>query len=89
MMVAVPMPAPMQSVTSPVDEIAPLQFVDQRAEDHRAGGAERMAERDGAAVDVDLGRIEIERLQIAQHHRGERLVDLEQIDVGERHAGAS
>ena len=31
-----------------------LQFVDERAEDHRAGGAERVAQRDGAAVDVDL-----------------------------------
>ena len=29
----------------------------------------------------------VEGLHIAQHHRGERLVELEQVDVGERHAG--
>ena len=45
-----------------------------------------MAERDRAAVDVDLRRIDVERLQEAQHHRGERFVDLEQIDVGDAHA---
>ena len=54
MIVAVPMPAPMQSVTSAVVEIAPLQFVEHGAEDHRAGRAERMAHRDRAARNVDL-----------------------------------
>ena len=54
MIVAVPMPAPMQSVTSAVVELAPLQLVEHGAEDHRAGRAQRMAHRDGAAVDVDL-----------------------------------
>ena len=88
MIVAVPMPAPMHSVTSAGRQVAPLELVEQRAEDHRAGRAERMAHGDGAAVDVDLGVVEVERLQVAQHDRRERLVDLEQVDVGERHAGA-
>ena len=54
MMVAVPMPAPMQSVTSAVFEVAALELVEHGAEDHRAGGAERMAHGDRAAIDVDL-----------------------------------
>src|SRR5690349_696075 len=33
-------------------EVAPLELVDEGAEDHRAGGAERVAHGDGAAVDV-------------------------------------
>jgi hypothetical protein len=46
-----------------------------------------MAQGDRAAVDVDLCIIEIECLQITQHHRGERLIDLDEIDVVETHAG--
>ena len=46
-----------------------------------------MAERDGAPVHVHLGRIELEGLHVAQHDRGERFVDLEQVDVVERHSG--
>ncbi len=83
MMVAVPMPAPMHSVTSAVRLAGALQLVERRAEDHRAGRAERMAHGDGAAVDVDLGGVELEGLHEAQHHRGEGLVDLEQVDVGD------
>ena len=36
---------------------------------------------------LTLCGIEIERLQIAQHDRGERLVDLDQVDVLELHLG--
>src|SRR5258707_15340943 len=57
-------------------EVAPLELVDHRPQDHRAGGTERMAEGDGAAVDVDLLRVELEGLHVAEHDRGERLVDL-------------
>src|SRR3954471_20991378 len=35
--------------------VGALQFVEHGTQKHRAGGAERMAERDGAAIDVDLG----------------------------------
>jgi AcrR family transcriptional regulator len=34
--------------------LAPLELIDQRAEDHRTGCAERVAHRDRAAVDLDL-----------------------------------
>ena len=46
-----------------------------------AGAAERMAEGDGAAVHVDLAHVGLELLLPGQHDRGERLVDLEQVDV--------
>ena len=88
MMVAVPMPPPMHSVMSAVALAGALEFVERGAEDHRAGRAERMAHRDRAAVDVDLVGVEVERLPEAQHDGGEGLVDLEEVDVVERHAGA-
>ena len=44
-------------------------------------------ERDRAAVDVDLVRIEIERLHAGQRLRGERLVQLDQVDLIERQPG--
>ena len=36
--------------------VAPLELVEDGAEQHRAGGAERVAEGDRAAVDVDASR---------------------------------
>jgi hypothetical protein len=53
MIVAMPIPPPMHSVMSAVAEPAALELVERGAEEHRAGRAERVAERDGAAVDVD------------------------------------
>src|SRR5699024_11766827 len=35
-------------------EVTALELVDERAEDHRAGGTERVTHGDGAAVDVGL-----------------------------------
>ena len=52
----------------------------QRLEQPRAGRAERMAERDRAAVHVDLLAIEAELLLDREVLAGERLVDLEEID---------
>src|SRR5712672_1835285 len=66
--------------------VGAFEFVEHGAEDHRAGGAERMAERDRAAIDVDLGVVDVERLDVAQHHRSKRLVQFEQIDVRFLHA---
>ena len=45
-----------------------------------------MAHGDGAAVDVDAGGVDAERLHEAQHHGGEGLVDLEEVDVADLHA---
>jgi hypothetical protein len=55
--------------------------VDQCAEDAGAGRADRVAERDRAAVDVDAVLVDAEQPHRVQRDRGERLVDLPQIDV--------
>ena len=46
-----------------------------------------MAERDRAAVDVQPLRIDRQLLQAREHLRGERLVQLDEIDLIERQAG--
>src|SRR5215211_5593817 len=71
-----------------VREVAPLQLVEQRAQDHRARGAQRMAHGDGAAVHVDLVVRHLEDLQVTQHDRSEGLVQLPEIDVLHAHTGA-
>ena len=50
-------------------------------EQAEAGGGERVAERDGAAVDVDLLGVDLERAGARHGDAGERLVDLPQVDV--------
>ena len=46
-----------------------------------------MADRDRAAVHVELVLVEVERARAGHHLRAERLVDLEAVDVGERQPG--
>src|SRR4030067_1134446 len=58
-----------------------FHLVDQRCHDARAAAAERMAERDGAAVDVQFLQVDAELPGASQHLRGERLVDLDEIDL--------
>ena len=45
-----------------------------------------MTERDRAAVDVDLLPVEPELVAIGEHLRGERLVDLDQVEIVDRAA---
>ena len=59
MMIAGAMPPAAHIVTRRTLEIAPLEFVENRTDEHRAGGADRMTERDRAAVRIDLLAIEI------------------------------
>src|SRR4051794_21282760 len=68
--------------------VGALQFVEHGAQYHGAGSTERMAERDRAAIDVDLGAIDIEGLHVAQHDRRKGFVQLEQIDIRFVHARA-
>ena len=44
-----------------------LELVEGGAENHRAGGAEGVAEGDGAAVDVDAGWVGVEGLDSVPH----------------------
>jgi hypothetical protein len=65
-----------------------LQFVQGGGHQPSAGAAHRVAERDGAAVDIDPVRIGPVHALPGQHHRRERLVDLEQVNIADRHAAA-
>src|SRR6201986_3182270 len=68
--------------------VAALELVDHGAGDHGAGGAQRVAHRDGATVDVELLVGDVQVLLELQHHGRERLVQLEQVDVVHRQACA-
>ena len=79
--IAVASPPPMHSEATPRFNAARPQRGDQRHQDARARGADRMAERAGAAVDVDLLVREAEVAH--RRHRDDRegFVDLEEVDA--------
>src|SRR5690606_33707367 len=70
-----------------VAQLAALQLVEQGGEDDAAGGAQRMAHGNGAAIDVDLLLRDPQVLHELEDHGGEGLVDLEQVDVLDTQAG--
>ena len=59
-----------------------LHFVDQRRRDPHAGAANRMAQRDRAAVDIQAFRIEVQFTITRDHLGGESFVQFDQIDFG-------
>ena len=65
---------------------ATLELERQVQGDPGAGHADRVAERDRAAVDVDLVGVDAQLPGRGQADRGERLVDLDQVEVGGRDA---
>src|SRR5215472_4712859 len=67
--------------------VALLHFEEQRHQHAGAGGADRMAERDRAAIDVDLRGVPAEVLVDRTGLRGERLVRLDQLEVFDLPAG--
>ena len=68
--------------------VAALELVQGGGDQPGAGGADRVAEGDRAAVDVDLVHVDPVLAGPREDDGGERLVDLEQVEVGDRHAGA-
>src|SRR5229473_2083109 len=83
---------PLAAADAQGDEAAPQAVtphrMDEAGGEHGPGRADRMAMRDGAALDIDdvLGETEL-----ARHHdrdRRERLVDLDPLDFGGAPAGA-
>ena len=82
------MPPPMHMVTTRVLRAAPLAFDQDMAGHARAAHAERMADRDRAAVHVELVLRNAEPVAAVEHLAGERLVQLPQVDVVHLHAGA-
>src|SRR4051812_46059394 len=72
-----------------VTAAAPVQLVDGRGDQAGAARAERMAERDRAAVGVDA-RVVVGDAEVAQNRealRGERLVELDHVDLRQCQAG--
>src|SRR5215475_6134458 len=67
--------------------VALLHFVQQRHQHAGAGGADRVTDRDRAAIDVDLGGIPAEVLVDGAGLRREGLVGLDQIEVADVPAG--
>src|SRR5450432_3429868 len=61
--------------------IAPLHLVQKRHQHTRAGSPDRMAERDRAAIDIDLRGVPAEVLVDGASLRREGLVGLDQIEV--------
>src|SRR6516162_1920589 len=61
--------------------VAPLHLEQQGVEDTGARGADRMADGDGAAVDVDLLRVPAKTLVDRAGLGGEGLVRLDQVEV--------
>src|SRR5271168_4491538 len=67
-------------------EVAPLHLVQQRHQHPPPGRADRMTERDGAAVHVDLLDIPAEILVDRASLGGEGLVGLDQVEIAGRPA---
>src|SRR5262249_13875953 len=67
--------------------VALLHLVEQRDQHAPARGADRMAERDPPAVDVDLRGVPAEVLVDGAGLRGERLVRFDQIEIADIPAG--
>ena len=62
------------------------QRIEQRRQNARAARANRMAERDGAALNVDPRGVEAELACHRDGLHGERFVQLDEIDVVDRPA---
>src|SRR5689334_12304414 len=71
----------------PVAGAALVERCQQRRQDARAAGADRVTERDRAAPDVHPRWIEVEGTDRGDRDDRERLVDFEEIDVAEPEAG--
>ena len=76
-----PRPPPQHMVTSARWLPDALELVHRLGEQDGAGPAERVPERDGPAVRVDLRHVGAGGALPAEHHRRERLVDLHEVDV--------
>src|SRR5271157_1375582 len=67
--------------------VAPRHLVEQGYQDAGAGCADRMPERDGAAIDVDFAGIPAEVLVDRAGLGGESLVGLDEVEVLDLPAG--
>src|SRR5580658_7190652 len=67
--------------------VALLHLVEQRHQHPRAGCPDRMADSDGAAIDIDLAGVPAEILVYGASLRGECFVGFDEIEVADVPAG--
>ena len=87
---AIPWPTPMHMVASASLPPVALQLLGRGQREARARHAERMAERDRAAVGVHLRRV-VGKAELAEHGealRGEGLVQFDHVEVADLQAEA-
>ena len=86
---AMPWPPPTHIVSTPIVLSSVSQVVEQRVHDPRAGHPVGMAEGDRAAVRVQLvaERVDAELAADGKYLRRERLVQLDDVDLVDRHPG--
>src|SRR3989338_6850185 len=82
-----PLPAPDAGAGDAQGGAAPLHLVQQRDDDAGPAGPDRMAEGDGAPIDVREIAVEPQHFLRRQIGGGEGLVDLEELDVLQREPG--
>ena len=87
--IAMPWPPPTHMVSRPNVASRVREAVQEGRGQAGAGAPERVADRDRAAVDVEPLVVDAERPRRREHLRGERLVELDQVDVvdGQARAG--
>ena len=68
--------------------VAVAHGVDEGGGDAGAARAERVADGDGAAADVDFSFVHLEHADAGQRLGGEGFVELDEVDVGQLEAGA-
>ena len=79
-----PRPPPQHMVMSACSAVAALELVDGLGDEDGARPPEGVADGDRATVGVHPGAVGPQLPLPGQHHRGERLVDLEDVDVVDR-----
>ena len=79
-----PWPTPTHIVAIPYRPAAATELVEQRHDEPRTAHPERVADRDRAAVDVHALLVDPEVAHHRERLRGERLVQLDEVDVLDR-----
>src|SRR4029078_3300278 len=85
---AVARPAALAHGLEAVAAAGAFELAEEGGHEPGAGGTERVAERDGAPVDVDAREVAARLLLPREDDRRERLVDLDEVDLVERHPRA-
>ena len=72
----------------PVPRLPPAQLVDERRHQPGAGAAQRVTQRNRAAVDVEPVEGDTQFARADKRLHGKRFIDLEQVNIGDGESGA-